>query len=294
MSTAWAIGAPLRSMDLEPEGIVPPDADVVVGNDPAVLEIERLLEQGLLEEALAAIDAAKREGRGNASDLTFLRGDCCLGLGRARDAERQFREVLVGDPDCPSSRCWLAMSLFLQWRFEESEQAVAAARALPDALIDADIVLGCLLERRGDYREADGWFERAAAAAPDRCGAPIRMPREAFDKEIKLAIRALPRQFRDSLDRVSVVVQDLPDGALAGSLRDEGAGPDMLGLFDGVPLPEAGESVGPSNIYLFQRNLERLAHSRGDLVEQIRITLYHELGHYLGFDEEDMEDLGLE
>ena len=48
MSTPRLVGAPLRCMDLEPEGIVPPDADVVVGNDPAVLEIERLLEQGLL------------------------------------------------------------------------------------------------------------------------------------------------------------------------------------------------------------------------------------------------------
>ena len=193
------------------------------------------------------------------------------------------------------------MSLFLQWRFEEAEQAVEAARALPDALVDADIVLGCLLERRGDYEGADGWFERAAAAAPDRCGAPVRMTRQEFDKEIQLAIRALPRQFRKSLERVSVVVQGLPDDDLAGSADEQEVGPDMLGLFDGVPLPETGEHdgsvggpVGPSKIYLFQRNLERLAHSRDDLVEQIRVTLYHELGHYLGFDEEDMDGLGLE
>ena len=49
----------------------------------------------------------------------------------------------------------------------------------------------------------------------------------------------------------------------------------------------------PNTIYLFQRNLERAAKDRDDLVEQIRITLWHELGHYLGFEEEDMDDLGL-
>jgi predicted Zn-dependent protease with MMP-like domain len=72
----------------------------------------------------------------------------------------------------------------------------------------------------------------------------------------------------------------------------------MLGLFDGVPLPETSEfdlpQVRPNTIYLFQRNLERAAKDRADLIEQIRITLYHELGHYLGFEEEDMGDLGLE
>ena len=155
-------------MDLEPDGIVSPDTDVVIGNDPAIREIERLLEQGKIDEGLVAIDMAIESGQGIESDLMFLRGDACLGLGRAREAESQFREVLRGDPDCPASRCWLAMSLYLQWRFEEAEVAVKDARALSDALVDADVVAGCLLERLGDYAEADGLFERAATASQSR------------------------------------------------------------------------------------------------------------------------------
>ena len=94
-----------------------------------------------------------------------------------------------------------------------------------------------------------------------------------------------------------MVVQDLPDESLtAGEDRDE-VDPDILGLFDGIPLPETGEmdlgSTRPNTIYLFQRNLERAAFDREDLVEQIRITLWHELAHDLGFEEEDMDDLGL-
>ena len=127
-------------MDLEPEGIVAPEVDSGVGADPVVRDIERLLAEGALEEALAAIDVAARDGRGIPTDLTFLRGDAYLGMGMAREAEQQFRDVLRSDPDCPSSRCWLAMSLFLQWRFEEAGAAAEAARALPDALPDAIVV----------------------------------------------------------------------------------------------------------------------------------------------------------
>ena len=286
-------------MDLEPEGIVPPDTDVVVGNDPVVREIEKLLEQGNLEVALREIDGAILSGRGNAADLTFLRGDCCLGMGLAVEAEKQFRMVLQGDPDCPSSRCWLAMSLYLQWRFDEAEQAVEAARALPDALVDADVVAGCLAERRGHYPEADGLFARAAMVAPEKYATPVRLTGEAFDEEVQRAVALLPPQFQESLDRVPVVVQELPDVQFAAAVGEDGVtlSPDMLGLFEGVPLPdekEAAESPRPTSIYLFQRNLERMAHGRADLSEQIRITLWHELGHYLGFEEEDMDRLGLE
>ena len=199
-------------MDLEPEGIVPPDSDVAVGNDPAVREIERLLESGKIEEGLLAIDAAMAAGRGNSADLTFLRGDACLGLGLAREAEREFRSVLQGDPDCPSSRCWLAMSLYLQWRF---------------------------VERKGNYREADGLFERAATASPDKYSVPVRMLRDEFDREVQEAVGALPPQFQGYLDQVPVIVQELPDAAFARSDANTDAdilSPDMLGLFDGTPI----------------------------------------------------------
>lgn len=286
-------------MDLEPEGIVPPDGDVVVGNDPVIREIEKLLGEGQLEVALAAIDHAISGGRGNAADLTFLRGDCCLGLGRSVEAEEQFRRVLQGDPDCPSSRCWLAMSLYLQWRFIEAEAAVEAARALPDALVDADAIAGCLAERRGDYSVADAMFKSAALVAPDKYSVPVRLTRAGFDAEVQRAVGQLPGEFRGCLDRVRVIVEDLPavPEAQVGGGDAEALSPDMLGLFDGVPLPEGGdgaETLGPASIYLYQRNLERLAHGKPALVQEIRVTLWHELGHYLGFDEEDMGRLGLD
>ena len=107
----------------------------------------------------------------------------------------------------------------------------------------------------------------------------------------------LPRQFRQALDRLPVEVHDVPEASLASEDADDEVLPDILGLFDGLPLA-ATESLDmdswrPSRILLFQRNLERAALDKDDLIEQIRITLWHELGHYLGFEEEDMDDLGL-
>lgn len=282
-------------MDLEPEGIVPPDTDSQAGRDSVVVRIEALLDEERYEDALQAIEAARAARQGNPLDLEFLAGDAALAIGRAKEAESRFRTVLAQDPDCPSSRCWLAMALFLQWRFDEAEVAVAAARELPDAIPDSHVVAGVLLEHRGNLEAADACFELAAAVAPERYPRPKRMTRAAFDREVRLAARRLPRQFRQCLDRVPVVVQDLPHRELAKDAEDE-VGPDILGLFDGVPLPETeagGFQTRPNTIYLFQRNLERAARDPEDLLEQIRITLWHELGHYLGFEEEDMDDLGL-
>jgi predicted Zn-dependent protease with MMP-like domain len=284
-------------MELEPEGVVPADAESRGGRDPVVQDIEAMLDEDRLDEALEAIHAALARGDGNPLDLTFLLGDTYLAMGRAPDAEAQFRAVLAEDPDCPSSRCWLAMSLFLQWRFDEAEKAVAAARELPDAIVDSHVVHGALLERRGRMEEAEACFEHASALAPEKYPLPIRMARLEFDREVRKAARKLPRNFRQCLDRVPVVVLDLPDESLAKGPDREEVGPDILGLFDGIPLPETADldasEVRPSTIYLFQRNLERAARDRDDLLEQIRITLWHELAHYLGFEEEDMEDLGL-
>ncbi|MCA8976064.1 MAG: metallopeptidase family protein [Planctomycetes bacterium] len=284
-------------MELEPEGISQPDSEAQAGRHPVVLAVEAMLDDGRLEEALDAALEALDQGDGNALDLTFLAGEACLALGRGADAERYFRAVLAMDPDCPASRSWLAKALFLQWRFDDADAAVQAALELSDAPPDAHALKGALLERRGLYEEAEACFRRANAMAPDLHPTPIRMSRQEFAREVRRAAAKLPRQFRQALDRVPVEVQDVPHESLAEGESAEDVLPDILGLFEGVPLPETDgldlENWRPNRILLFQRNLERAAFDRDDLIEQIRITLWHELGHYLGFEEEDMDDMGL-
>jgi predicted Zn-dependent protease with MMP-like domain len=283
-------------MELEPEGIISPDFDPHPGVDPIVASIEDALAAGRDDEALALCEEALAAGQGDRLDILFLAGDAQLGLGDPVGAEARFREVLAADATCASSRCWLAMALYRQCRFDEAEAEVALAKQQPEPVIDIDVVEGLLLERRGKFAEADACFQHAASKDAEKYPAPVRMSRAEFDREVKKACKQLPRQFRNHLERVPVVVQDLPaEHLLTGG--DSVLDPDLLGLFDGISLPETAEMAGtamkPNYIYLFQRNLERFAKDRDDLVEQIRVTVYHELGHYLGLEEDDMDELGL-
>ena len=77
---------------------------------------------------------------------------------------------------------------------------------------------------------------------------------------------------------------------------NSGHPPDLLGVYIGLPLSEHEAGPGgeiPPSIFLFQRNLERIGSDRDHLREEIRITLYHELAHALGFEEDGVEEIGL-
>jgi len=73
--------------------------------------------------------------------------------------------------------------------------------------------------------------------------------------------------------------------------------PDLLGLYVGMPLSghegHEGAAELPPTIFLFQRNIERACVDEDELREEIVVTLYHELGHALGFDEDGVDAMGL-
>ncbi|GAB4147659.1 MAG: hypothetical protein Fur0037_15900 [Planctomycetota bacterium] len=286
-------------MELEPEGILSNDPPVPpsAASDPVLERIEAALNEGRELEALQMAEDALAADEADRLDLLFLAGDALLRLGDARAAEVRFREILASDRDCQGTRCSLALSLFKQCRFEEAWEALDQAKAVPDPVSDVHVVEGLLLEREGKLREADECFRRAHDLDPEHHRLPIRYSKKKFDRQVEKAIALLPKEFRKHLDAVPVIVDLLPpEDLLLGDGYAED--PEILGLFDGVPLAETGDGLGgeisePNYIYLFQRNIERFALDEKDLVEQVRVTLYHELAHYLGFDEEGVDDLGL-
>ncbi len=106
-------------------------------------------------------------------------------------------------------------------------------------------------------------------------------------------VEGLPTEFRERLKAVPILLEHRP----SPDLVKEGFDPRALGLFDGHHHVdhEAGEIIEtPTRIVLYTANLTALAESEEELEIEVETTVLHELGHYFGLEEEDMERLGLD
>jgi predicted Zn-dependent protease with MMP-like domain len=117
--------------------------------------------------------------------------------------------------------------------------------------------------------------------------------RRAFDALVADALAGIPPQFREALANLAISVESEPAPAL---LRDMDIEPPdtLLGLYQGTPLTERGASYGnalPDRILLFQGPLERASEDEDDLIVAIGETLIHEIGHYFGLSEEEIEEI---
>lgn len=113
------------------------------------------------------------------------------------------------------------------------------------------------------------------------------------DAEVKATLLSLPRKLRAEAEHLPVTFEPRPNAAMIA----DGTEPDTLGLFVGPEFAaeESGATPLPSQIILFLENLwEFAAEDETVYREEIRTTLLHELGHYLGLDEIDLEERGLE
>lgn len=111
-----------------------------------------------------------------------------------------------------------------------------------------------------------------------------RLSPEEFEAVVDEALSAIPADLRAALHNVAIFVEpECPPG------EDE-----LLGVYDGIPLTEREESwiAMPDRITLFQGPLERMCDTRAELVEQISVTVVHEIGHYFGIDDERLHELG--
>ena len=121
----------------------------------------------------------------------------------------------------------------------------------------------------------------------------MRLTRLEFNGAVENAMEELPTRIQSVLENVAVLVEDWPghDDVDAGHMEGREC---LFGLYTGVPLPEreGGPPPLPDVITLFKRPIESACGSREQVVHEIRVTLLHEVGHYLGMSEEDLERLG--
>lgn len=119
------------------------------------------------------------------------------------------------------------------------------------------------------------------------------MHRAKFESLVADALASIPRRFRDAMTNIAIVVEDEPSREL---LREMGIRPPdtLLGLYSGTPLTERRWDHGntlPDRIQLFQGPHERESEDDDDLTVAIAETLIHEIGHYFGMSEEQIEEI---
>ena len=116
------------------------------------------------------------------------------------------------------------------------------------------------------------------------------MTRAKFNQLVAEALDSLPAEFRRRIENVAVLVEDRP-------AQEPPSAPGqpkrlLLGVFHGVPLTQRSSFqsfVAPSEIVLYQKNIEAVCHSDEEVRAQVRRTVIHEFGHYFGMTEEQLE-----
>jgi predicted Zn-dependent protease with MMP-like domain len=112
----------------------------------------------------------------------------------------------------------------------------------------------------------------------------VDVPPDRFEELVADALDALPPELGALMDNVAVVVED-------GSARG-----GLLGRYDGIPLTERDASYGgmvmPDRITIFRRPICAMAADEADVVEQVRVTVVHEVAHHFGIDDARLDELG--
>jgi predicted Zn-dependent protease with MMP-like domain/Flp pilus assembly protein TadD len=246
-----------------------PRPDRVLQAEVYYLKSKALFYQDDLEGALFLVRRAAKAG-GELGLYCAFEGQVLFELGQYEEARRVLERGVGVDPE--SAHTLYHLGLVLERLEEEGAPAGSPAIGLENALAA---------------------FERANTLDPIQFLLPTEMEDAAFARAVDEALANLPRSIRERIEGVGLIVEDFPSLDL---VREERISPQTLGLFLGVPRTEAMLTDQPldlDRILLFKRNLEKICRDEEDLIDQIQITVRHEVGHYLGLDEDDLERLGL-
>lgn len=246
-----------------------PRPDKLLQAEVYYLKSKALFYQDDLEGALFLVRRAAKTG-GEAGLYGSFDGQVLFELGELADAKRVLERVVATEPD--SGHPVYYLGLVLERLEDEGDESGSPAVGIETSA------------------QA---FLRANTLDPQQFLIPVRVEDAVFQRAIDAAMENLPRSIREHVAGVAIVVEDLPSAEL---IREERISPQTLGLFLGVPRTEAlvtDQPVDLDRILLFKKNLEKVCQDEEELIDQIQVTVRHEVGHYLGLDEDDLERLGL-
>jgi predicted Zn-dependent protease with MMP-like domain len=119
------------------------------------------------------------------------------------------------------------------------------------------------------------------------------MTRREFEGLVERALRRLPREFRERLANIAVVVEGWPDDRTLAEMGIEP--PDTLyGLYQGVDLTHRDSSYGnvlPDTVTIYQGPIEEDCADQAEMAQLVRETVVHEIGHFFGLDDDTMHQI---
>ncbi len=268
-------------------------AEFVNALEPMLDSAYEMVATGDLDQAWVLLTRLEGEFP-DAPEIPALMADIWMHQGDLEYALELYDRAVEIDPEWSDGYTARANCLAELGQTEEAWSDVERAIELDVDNPEAHFVKGILLDIDRRFKKAEEEYRIAHRLDSEGFSVPIRMTRREFDRVVTQAIQRLPQEFRDRMLGVQVFVSDMPDPSLTvdGSWQ-----PLLLGLFDGqmsteetlmdaVPQP-------PPKIHIFQRNIERMCRTRDELLEEIEVTLQHEVGHYFGLDEERLERVNL-
>ena len=113
---------------------------------------------------------------------------------------------------------------------------------------------------------------------------PVAMPPERFEELVSEALDLIPPELARAIDNVVVLVEDRnPDE------------PELLGLYEGVALTERDSMYAgslPDAITIYRESLLEICQTEDEVVEEVAITVIHEIAHHFGIDDDRLHELG--
>ena len=258
-------------------------------------EIWDLLEEGHADQAASAALKALSE-TGEIPEMRFLLGLALLEMEEVHASALELEKAVELDPSWAQAHEALGWARFRCCDFDAAKDEVTAALEIDPTLADSHHLAGLLAERGGDESGAEESFAEARRLDPERYSQPFEMDEDEFLEIAQQAVADLDEEIREVLEETAFFLQPFPSVELLAD-TDPPLDPQILGLFQGRNLlDQSVHDSGslPNTMYLFHRNLERASTTREELEEEIRITVLHEIGHHLGWDEKDLEERGLD
>lgn len=270
----------------------PPDDDAV---DALLTEAEEALDRGDVDRALELLeDPAQSDGAD--PEVRAMFGLALYYGGEYEDAYEWLLEAVEEDPEDVEARGALGVCHFYRLEVPIAEKELRRALLSEPDWAEAHYWLARVLEWRGRYPEAMVSFQKAAALDKEAYAVPERLGDDELDAVVHDAIEPLPPRIKLALDDVAILVEEYPSEELLRE-SEPALPPDLLGLFSGASHAQKSSTqsgVVPGTIHVFRRNIEHFGGEREDVVDELRVTLLHEIGHALGMDEDELHKLGLE